>query len=140
MATRTVNLRIREELMQYLEKKTDTSVNQLVNDIIERIQRIEKYADRDIMNVFTPQEWEYMADSLNGTLVEGDFRYYAQALIAGLEDSAKYDGLDKKWDVDVNTLSDKVSKLSSSAIEAIHRRIEAFWEDSTQDLEEWAKY
>ena len=137
--TKTVNLRLPVEQMEYLEKY-ETSINQTIVDIIDRIRMVEKYADRDIQGVFTEDEWKYMVDSLNGTMVEGDFRYYAQAINANIVDSATYDGLDKKWNVDIKQLTDKLSKLSSSAIEAIHRRIEAFWDNSQQDIDEWAKY
>lgn len=137
--TKTVNLRIPAEQIEYLEK-FDSSINQTIVEIIDRIRMIERYADRDIKGVFTEAEWKYMADSLNGTLVEGDFRYYAAALNAGLEDSATYEGLDEKWCVNTNQLTDKVSKMSSSAIEAIHRRVEAFWANPQQDIDEWAKF
>lgn len=137
--TKTVNLRIPAEQIEYLEK-FDSSINQTIVEIIDRIRMIERYADRDIKGVFTEAEWKYMADSLNGTLVEGDFRYYAAALNAGLEDSATYDGLDKKWNVDVKVLTDKISNLSSSAIEAIHRRVEEFWKNSPLTLDAWARF
>lgn len=137
--TKTVSLRIPAEQMEYLDKY-ETSINQTIVDIIDRIRMIERYADRDVQGVFTEDEWKYMADSLNGTITEGDFRYFAQALNANIEDSATYDGLDKKWQVDVKHLTDKIATLSSSAIEAIFRRVEDFWKNPQQDIDEWAKY
>lgn len=71
---------------------------------------------------------------------EGDFRFVKGALVAGVEDSAQYDSLDQKWGVDVKTLSDKINGLSSSAIEAIYRRVENYWKNSPLTIDEWAKY
>lgn len=137
--TKTITLRLPVEQMEYLEQ-FDCSTNQAVVDLIDKVKTIDKYADRDIQGVFSESEWKYLADSLNGTMVEGDFRFMKGALVAGVEDSATYDNLDKKWGVSVKTLSDKINALSSSAIEAIYRRVENFWKNSTLSMEEWAKY
>lgn len=136
--TRTVNLRLPVEQVEYLTKD-GTSINQAVVVAISKVQWMEKYADRDIANVFSPADWKYMADSLNGTLVEGDFRYSAAALCASVVDSATYDGLHEKWGVDVKQLTNKIASLSSSAIEAIYRRVETYWNKPT-DLDQWAQY
>lgn len=138
--TKNVTLRLPVHVVEYLEK-SDYSINQAVIDAVEKLEMVEKYADRDIQNKFTEAEWKYLADSLNGTMVEGDFRFYSAALTANIEDSARYDGLDTKWDVDPEQLTTKIKALSSSAIDAIHRRVERFWNtDRPVDLDEWAKY
>lgn len=137
--TKTITLRLPVEQMEYLEQ-FDCSTNQAVVDLIDKVKAIEKYADRDIQGVFSAEEWKYLADSLNGTMVEGDFRYLKGALVASVEDSATYDSLDQKWGVDVNALSDKINGLSSSAIEAIYRRVENYWKNSPLTIDEWAKY
>lgn len=136
--TKTVTLRLPVEQVEYLEQ-FEGSLNQTIVDLIDKVRTIEKYADRDIQGVFSEEEWKYLADSLNGTFVDGDFRYSKGALIAGVEDSATYDGLDKKWGVELDVLRNKINGLSSSAIEAIYRRVEDFWKNS-KSLEEWAEY
>lgn len=135
--TKTITLRLPVEQMEYLEQ-FEGSTNQTVVDLIDKVRTIEKYADRDIQGVFSEAEWKYLADSLNGTMVDGDFRYFKCALIAYVEDSATYDNLDKG--VDVKALSDKINALSSSAVEAIYRRVENYWKNCPLTLEEWAKY
>lgn len=137
--TKTVSLRLPVEQVEWLTK-SEESINQAVINTIERLQMIEKYADRDISGKFTPEEWNYLADSLNGSIVEGDFRFRSFALAANVEDSAEYDGLDKKWGVNVATLTDKIKSLSSSSVEAVFRRVEAFWNDGNKDLAEWSKF
>lgn len=137
--TKTVTLRLPIEQVEYLEQ-FDGSLNQSIVNLIDKVRTIEKYADRDIQGVFSEEEWKYLADSLNGTFVDGDFRFSKGALVAGVEDSATYDNLDKKWGVDVKILTYRINGLSSSAIEAIYRRVGDFWKNSSQSLEEWAKY
>lgn len=137
--TKTITLRLPVEQMEYLDQ-FEGSTNQAVVDLIDKVKTIEKYADRDIQGVFSEAEWKFLADSLNGTMVEGDFRYIKGALVAGVEDSAQYDSLDKKWGVDVKILRNKINALSSSAIEAIYRRVENYWKNSTLSLEKWAEY
>lgn len=137
--TKTATLRLPVEQVEWLTKNED-SINQAVINTIDRLQLIEKYADRDIMGKFTPAEWSFLADSLNGVITEGDFRYLNAALVAQIKDSANCDGLDKKWKVDVESFCKKVKGLSSASIEAIYRRIEDFWNNSKYDLGEWAQY
>lgn len=137
--TKTVSLRLPVEQVEWL-MKSEESINQAVVSAIERLQMIEKYADRDIAGKFSPEEWSYLADSLNGSIVEGDFRFRSVALAANVEDSATYDGLDKKWGVDVAAFAEKIKSLSASSVEAVFRRVEAFWNDGTRDLEKWSNF
>ena len=140
MENKTTSVRLSTEQIEYLKSLCDGNVNQAIVELIEKKQLADKYADRDIKNIFTENEWKYLADSLNGTMVMGDFRYCSSALIAGVEDSATYDNLDAKWEVNINDFKSKIQKLSSSSIEAIIRRVENFWENPEQNIDLWAKY
>ena len=52
---------------------------------------------------------EVLADSLNGTMTDGQFRgTNAKALAAHCEDSDMYDGTASKWGVDLKALTDKI--------------------------------
>lgn len=137
--TKTIAIRIPVEYWDYLENK-EGSMNGAIVDCIEKTVLFEKYAMRDIQDVFSPDEWKYMADSLNGVVIDGDFRYISSALVANIEDADKYEMLGGKWNVDVKKLCDKVSRLSCSSIDAIYRRVEALWNDSLIDMDEWADY
>lgn len=137
--TKTVSLRLPIEQVEWLTREGD-SINQAVVNAIERLQMIERYADRDIAHKFSKEEWCFLADSLNGSITEGDYRYISFALVAHNNDSVEYDGLDAKWGVDVTKLNSKIMTLSSSGIEAIYRRIEAFWANQPADMETWAVY
>lgn len=138
--TKTVNIRIPAEMVEYLDKK-NMGMNGAIVDCIEKVMFFEKYAMRDIKGVFTADEWKFLADSLNGTLVDGDFRYIGSALVAHIEDSEMYEGTASKYSVDVATMKGKIEKLSCSSIDAIYRRVEEFWKgDTPVDFDKWANF
>lgn len=143
METKTITIRVPLEHLDYL-KNNPLGYNGAIVSCIEKCKMIEKYADREIRGVFTPAEWKYLADSLNGTMAVGDFRYIPSALVANVEDSAKYDGLDEKWGVDISALVAKINGLSCSSADAIFRRVEAFWDECWRnpdtDIDKWAEY
>ncbi len=105
---------------------------------IMELQMIRRRSQGELKGIFTPAEWCYMADSLNGTIVTVEFRCLQGALIASVEDSDLYDGLGAKWDVDVKALCDKVSNLTAAQVDAVFSRVEAFWDSEDKDLEKWA--
>lgn len=101
---------------------------------------IESYSMDEIKGKLTEQEWKYLADSLNGTLALGSFRYSNSVLAAGVEDSDRLDGLGSKWDVDVKVLTEKILAMTAAQIDVIYTRVEGFWNNPEKDLDAWAKY
>lgn len=61
MATRTVNLRLPEDLVEYLKRNND-SINQAVISEINTLKRIRTVALGELKGIFTPQEWIFFAD------------------------------------------------------------------------------
>ena len=104
------------------------------------LRMIRTRSKNELKGLFTPAEWMYMADSLNGTMVTTDFRCLPMALVAGIEDSDIYDALGAKWEVDVPSLTEKVKKLTAAQIDAVFTRVEAFWDSEEKDLNEWSKW
>ncbi len=108
------------------------------------LRMIRTRSKNELKGLFTPAEWMYMADSLNGTMVTTDFRCLPMALVAGIEDSDTYDALGAKWEVDVPSLTEKVKKLTAAQVDAVFTRVEAFveafWDSEEKDLEEWSKW
>lgn len=113
-----------------------------ISESITELQMIRRRSQGELKGIFTPSEWCYMADSLNGTIVTAEFRCVPSALVASIEDSDLYDGLGAKWDVDVKALCDKVSNLTAAQVDAVFARVEAFWnsDDEERDLEKWSKW
>lgn len=140
MATRTVNLRLPEEMVEYLTRNND-SINQAVIAEINAIKRIRTVAMGELKGLFTSQEWLFMADAFNGTIIDDVFCANKGAFIAGCEDAERYEGTASKWSVDLPTFIAKVDKLHGANIEAIYSRIKDYWEHcSEHDINNWANF
>lgn len=140
MATRTVNLRLPEELVEYLTRNND-SINQAVIAELNALRRIRTVAMGELKGLFTSQEWMFLADTFNGTLIDDVFCANVGAFIAGCEDAEQYEGTASKWKVDFPLFIAKVKTLHGANIEAIYSRIKDYWEHCNEiKLEDWAKF
>lgn len=139
METKNITVRIPANIAEWLDGR-DNSYNGAIVDALEKAMFIESYSMDEIKGKLTEQEWKYLADSLNGTLALGSFRYSSSVLAAGVEDSDRLDGLGSKWGVDVKVLTGKLLSLTAAQIDAIHTRVEEFWNNPKMDLDAWAKY
>ena len=72
-------------------------------------------------------------------MITDTFRCNVQALVAHCEDSAKYEYLDKKWDVNMETFLQKIKTLHGANIDAIYARVEDFW-GNERNMDEWIKF
>ena len=136
---KNATIRLPENLIALLTKG-GKSINQAVIECTEYLRRIRQVSMGEIKGVFTPDEWKFLADSLNGTMIDDVFRCNVGALIAHCDDADQYDSLGQKWHVDLNALKQKISKLSGANIDAIYTRVEDFWADGSADIETWAKF
>lgn len=139
METKTVTLRLPQDVADFINRNDD-GITQGVINIVSTLRRHEQHADIEIRNRFTPDEWKFLADSLNGTLALDDFRFSASALVAHNQDAQLYDGTASRWGIDIETLNKKCESLSASQVEALYRRVERFWAHPETDLDVWAKY
>lgn len=96
-------------------------------------------ADNEIKGVFSEAEWSFLADSMNGIIIDESLRYSASNLAFHNEDVQTYDRTGDKWGINIAKLNEKVMKLTSAQVDAVYRRIERFWKESP-DLKIWAKY
>lgn len=108
------------------------------NESKELLNLIRQYSKRELKGVFTKKEWQFFFDSLNGTITDPKYRLSADTLISHCKDCEEFDGTATKWEVDVNLLEDKISKLTGAQVEAIYTFAEAFWSSDARDLEKWA--
>lgn len=138
MGTITKTIRMPEELAAWLSEQGD-SMNQVIVDLLDNIRYSRMYSLNEIKGRFTAAEWKFFADSLNGTLVNDQFRYNKGALVAHCEDSESFECTATKWGVDINILKDKISSLAGSQVEALYSRVEVFW-NNPADLDKWAEY
>ncbi len=95
---------------------------------------------KEIMGVFTPPEWMFFADILNGTIITAEFRCLQSGLIAEMEDSIHFDNAAAKWKIDADKLYEKVERLTGAQIDALYYRVEPFWKDENRDIEKWSRW
>lgn len=107
---------------------------------IEALMTIRKYSTNELKGIFTPAEWSFLSDSLNGTMTTDSFRCNVGALVHHCRDAEELDGTARKWGVDLGALIIKIETLTAAQVEALYFRVEQFWEDEDRDLEEFAKY
>ncbi len=122
----------------YQANKNGTSPDKIVENL-SSLNQIRLYSQREIKGIFSENEWKYLADSLNGTIITDNFRCVKAGLIAGVEDSDSFDNLSEKWDVNIKDFCDKIQKLTAAQIDAVYTRVEQFWNSENRDLDGWAK-
>lgn len=140
MATRTVNLRLPEDLVEYLKRNND-SINQAVISEINALKRIRTVALGELKGIFTPQEWMFFADVFNGGRVEDVFRTNVGVLIATCEDAERFEYAATNHGVDMPVLIDKIRSLHGANVEALISRVEEYWSHhNIVKIEDWANY
>lgn len=139
METKTVTLRLPQDVADYITRNGD-GMTDGVKALVATMQRHERYADVEIRGKFTSNEWKFLADSLNGSMVLDDFRFNKDALIAHNQDSQLYDKTAARWNVNLDELNKKCGELSASQTEALYRRVESFWKHPDTDLDAWANF
>lgn len=140
METKNVTIRVPENLYDALTKDGKSISQQLVETTTRAIA-LNMLSRNELKGKFTPGEWKALADTLNGLLVEGQFRYVPSVLVANLEDGDLYEGLSEKWGIDLNALCEKVESLTAAQLDALYSRVESFWEHSaTTDIDSWAEF
>lgn len=139
METKTVTLRLPQDVADYITKD-GYSMTDGVKLIIATLQRHERYADMELRGKFTPNEWRFLADTLNGTIVLDDFRFNKHALIANNQDAQVFEHSADKWKVDLGKLNNKCMALTATQTEALYRRVENFWNHPEININEWANY
>lgn len=135
--TRLISLRIPNKILESLDTK-DGITNAIIS-ALDDLTLLRRQSDIEIKGVFTPAEWKFLADSLNGALTTDTFRVNKGALIAHCEDSETYDKTASRYDVSIPELSKKIDSLCGAQVDAVYRRVESYWENQP-DLEEWTKY
>ena len=107
MATRTVNLRLPEDLVEYLKGNNVSIFNQAVISEINTLKRIRTVALGELKGRITPQEWIFFADVFNSVRVEDFFRTNVGVLIATCEDAERFENTATNHRVDMPILIDK---------------------------------
>lgn len=94
--------------------------------------------DTNMKSVFSVDELKLMIDVMNGTILSPQIG--GQHLPMNVSDGIALDGLDKKWNVDAETINDKLAGMSTPEIFFLEIWIQGFWQQNTEsgvDLDEY---
>ena len=138
METKTVTIRIPEDVEKYLTRNGD-KINPEVISTVRRLKRIREVAMAELIGVFSENEWSFIFDLTKGLIIDDNFSSSKGVLIAQIEDSEKYDGLATRHFADVSKMMEKIKTLHGSNIDAIYERAAAFWSQQN-DIKEWCKF
>lgn len=139
METKNVTIRMPQDVLDWVESGSK-SKNEVIVENLKALRKMRQVSAKELRNVFTSNEWKFIADSLNGVVIPDVFRCSVSALIAHVEDAAALDNLDAKWGVDMSELVEKINLLHGANVDALYTRVEEFWARPGTDLDEWAKY
>lgn len=99
-----------------------------------------KFICLDMKGKFTAGELRLMIDVMNGTMLSPEMA--GQHLSLNVADGIALDALDKKLEVDAETLNKKLAEMSTPELMILEIWIQGFWEAVTnhgQDLDEYIK-
>lgn len=140
MAAKAVSLRLPEELVERLSKKGE-NFTQIVISELNSLERIRLVSLGEMKGMFTPQEWIFIADAFNGTLMDSVLRANVGVFIASCEDAERFEGKATLHQIDLEKFLDKVRSLRGANIEAIISRVEEYWEHSHEiDINSWSQF
>lgn len=140
MAAKAVSLRLPEELVERLSKKGE-NFTQIVISELNNLDRIRLVSLGEVKGLFTPQEWIFIADAFNGTLMDSVLRANVGVFIASCEDAERFEGKATLNKVDLDNFLEKVRTLRGANIEAIITRVEDYWEHCTEvNIEQWSNF
>ena len=90
---------------------------------IEALMTIRKYSTNELKGIFTPAEWSFLADSLNGTMTTDSFRCNVGALVHHCRDAVGWHGPGGGELILARLLK---SKPNRAQVEALYFRVEQF--------------
>lgn len=125
MAKKTVTLRITHEAEAFMLKK-GSSLSVGAQTTASHLLAIEQYSDREVAEIFSEEnEWNFLYDTHNGTMIEDWMRFNATMLCAHCEDCEDIYYI--RWNINRKAFSDKCASLTAAQCDAVYRRIEKFW-------------
>ncbi|MEG1684550.1 MAG: hypothetical protein RR319_01195 [Bacteroides sp.] len=133
---KTITIRMSDELAKWLALSGNTNKEIISN--LEAIKKIRAVSTSELKGMFTPGEWKFFVDSLNGIIIDTAFRCNASMLEIMVGDE-ELSFTAEKWDVDVEELINKIKMLKGANVDALYSRVETFW-DNPSDLDEWSNF
>lgn len=95
----------------------------------------------ELRGKFSIKEWIFLADILNGLIIDNSYRFSPEVLVATCEDAELYENKASYYSVCLPELIEKLKLLSITQLDALYYRIENFWENCSRlDMLVWAQF
>ena len=108
---------------------------------VKAFSRLYRNALMDIIGTFEKNELLLMLDNMNGLILTPGIA--GQHIIHNVLDGIALDGLDKKWNIDADTLKEKLKCLSDMQLIALELWCRAYWEvayhSENSNIEDYVK-
>jgi len=103
--------------------KFSSKAEEIIRDYSALLERTK----RELSNIFSESELNYIYDMLNGTLIYPEQISIRSILTIEIKDVDRYEELGKKWKVDVKELVKKVSNLSEFQAYGLVKMAHEWW-------------
>ncbi|MFU0783766.1 MAG: RHH-1 domain-containing protein [Thermoanaerobacterium thermosaccharolyticum] len=104
------------------EKSMSGKFNEILHAYFAMLDR----AKKEILHIFSENEFNYIYDAFNGTILLPELSFKT-LLIAKVEDADRFDRLSEKWNVDIDEFLNKLNALSEFECYAVCKIAEEFW-------------
>ncbi len=127
-----------EELMSVVEnfpsrhhglEEFSTKLQEIISDFAAMIGRTK----REVLEILTEAEMNYLRDLLNSSLIYAD-QFPVRTILAGsIEDGDKYEGLGEKWGVNVPALVQKVKNMAEFQAYTAVKMVDEYWNGEKEE-------
>lgn len=142
MGTKNATVRLPEDMVKWLTS-SGNSINQGIINSVDTLKTIQTISMNELKGVFSPNEWRFLADCMNGIMITDSLRFSKDILISHCEDAELYEKKASKWNVDLDSLKKKITVLHGANIDAIYLKLDKlYYSDFTQseEIEAWAVF
>ena len=88
---------------------------------------LRRYTLKGLKGKLTRDELSALTDIQNGSIFEEQFAVNHSAFIAHIEDANEFEGIGKKWNIDIKALIEKVKNMTTCEIFFLQEEIDRFW-------------
>lgn len=116
------------------------SINFNFHIILDRYKRLIEESTYELADIFTSDEWLYMAATMRNQMPDEMYRYDKGALLSHLMNYRRK-GLQKMYAVNMDGLIDKINSLHAANIDALYTRLIEFDRNIDKiDKESWSRF
>lgn len=96
---------------------------------LKELQMIRRFTEREMNNTLTQEEWNLLADVLNGTVMIPEMRCHNGGLIATIEDADHFEHVGSKHNIEIGDLTAQIEKFTAAQMDYIYTKVERFWSE-----------